>query len=544
MVSLESFASSLPTSVAPTLAAVQDYIEWQTHHHTAEFTPSDDDDVDLRTYLSYLRINGYDLVALEGRTAALKRFYEWAKAEKIITHNPFEDYNFDLSYVPTEQVCPPEQTLPTDPHKSEVERLRSLSEISEQLNGSVDIQSALDGTLERLLKVMGLQTAWVTMLSKTHIMAGPAGDSPPQGFKLAAARGLPPGLETNNRHFLRRLPACHCQNLLLGRRFTHAVNVVECSRLRDSAAAGDNQGLLYHASVPLISKGKPLGILNVATAEWQFLTQADLHFLSAVGDQLVIAMERAHFFDLAEARRIHLERELQIAHEAQAGLIPHQMPDIAGFGLAGAWHPAREVAGDFYDIFRLGPDQWGIVIGDVADKGTAALVYMATARSLILSALLRHGNPAAALTEVNRMILLQYPSDMFVTVFLAVLDPQEQTLRYANAGHNPPIVRRALGNSELLTRTGAAIGLFDELQICEETIKIGDGDAIVMYTDGVTEARNRSMELYGDDRLITAIAAAPRKAGELLAQLEADLDAFTRDTPQSDDIAFLVLTSD
>ncbi len=124
-----------------------------------------------------------------------------------------------------------------------------------------------------------------------------------------------------------------------------------------------------------------------------------------------------------------------------------------------------------------------------------------------------------------------------------MLDPQEQTLRYANAGHNPPIVRRALGNSELLTRTGAAIGSFDELQICEETIKIGDGDAIVMYTDGVTVARNRSRELYGDDRLITAIAAAPRKAGELLAQLEADLDAFTRETPQSDDIAFLVITS-
>lgn len=545
MISLESFASSLPSPDAPMLAALQDYIEWQTHHYAAEFTPGDNDDVDVRTYLSYLHINGINPVALEDKIAALKRFYEWAKAEKLVTHNPFEDYNFELSFLETEQVRPHAPTLPNDLHRSEVGRLRALSKISERLNSALDIQSALEGTLETLLKVMGLQTAWVSMLARTHIMPILAGDPPPHGFKLAAARGLPPGLEHDDRHFLRRPPACHCQHLLLEGRLTRAVNVVECSRLRDSAAAArDNQGLLYHASVPLISKGEPLGILNVANVEWQFLTQADLHFLSAVSDQLVVAMERAHFFELAEARRIHLERELQVAHEVQAGLIPHKMPDVPGFGLAGAWHPAGEVAGDFYDVFRLDQDRWGIVIGDVADKGTAAVLYMAMARSLILSALMRHGSPAAALTEVNRMMLLQYPTAMFVTVVLAVFDPKEQTLRYANAGHNPPIVRRALGISGLLNPTGAAIGLSADPQLREETIKIGNGDTIVTYTDGVTEARNRRMEQYGKDRLIAAVRAAPRNAGELLSHVEADLSAFTEGTPQSDDISFLALSRD
>ncbi len=545
MISWDKFVNSLLPSGAPMLAAVEEYIEWQTHHHAAEFAPSDDDDVDLRTYLSYLRINGINLVALEDKIAALKRFYEWAKAENIIAQNPFEDYKFDLSFPAAERVRPQEPTLPDNLRQSETERLRALSQISEKLNSAVDIQNALDGTLETLLKVMGLQTAWVSMLARTHIMPVLDGDPPPDGFKLTAAHGLPPGLERDDRHFLRRPPACHCQHLLLEGRFTRAVNVVECSRLRDSAAAaGDNQGLSYHASVPLISKGKPLGILNVANADWQFLTEADLHFLSAVSDQLVVAMERAHFFELAEARRIHLESELQVAHEVQAGLIPHKMPDIPGFVLAGAWHPAREVAGDFYDVFRLDADHWGIVIGDVADKGTAAVIYMAMARSLILSALLRHSSPAAALTEVNRMIILQYPSDMFVTVLLGVLDPKEQTLRYANAGHHPPIMRRASGTCGLLSLTGAAIGLFNESQLREETIKIGNGDAIIMYTDGVTEARNRRMEEYGKDRLVTAIAAAPPNASALLAHVEADFNAFTQGAPQSDDIAFLALTKD
>jgi len=536
------FAASLSPSEAPMLGAVEDYVEWQTHHHAAEFAPSDDDDVDLRTYLSYLRVNRVNLAALEDSVAALKRFYEWAKAGNIIARSPFEDYEFDLSSLTTEGGRPQESTLPNDVHKSEAERLRALSRISEQLNRAVDIQSALDGTLETLLEVMGLQAAWVSMVAGTHIMPFLDEDPPPHGFKLAAARGLPPGLERDDRHFLRKPPACHCQHLMLEGRFTRAVNVVKCSRLRDSAAAaGDNQGLLYHASVPLISKDKPLGILNVANAEWQFLTQADLHFLSAVSDQLVVAMERAHFFELAEARRVHLESELRIAHEVQAGLIPHQMPDIRGFDLAGAWHPAREVAGDFYDVFRLDEDQWGIVIGDVADKGTAAVLYMAMARSLILSALVRHGSPAAALTEVNRTILWQYPSEMFVTVVLAVLDPKGHTLRYANAGHNPPIVRRASGEHELLNPTGAAIGLLDDLQLREETIRIGNDDAILMYTDGVTEARNQRREMYGNDRLIAAVAAGPRNAAELLAHVEADLNAFTQGAPQSDDVTLLTL---
>ena len=545
MVSLERFAASLPASDASMLAAIQDYIEWQTHHQAAGFVPREDDDVDLRTYLSHLRINGIDPHALEERMVALNRFYQWLQAKKLIAQNPFDDYDFQLSSRTSKRVQPREQTLRSDRHTGEVERLRALAEIAEQLNSSVDIQSALDSTLKTLLRVMGLQTGWVSMLTKSHIMGTPVEDALPHGFRLAAACGLPPGLEREDRRFLRQPPACRCQHLLIEGRLTSAVNIVECSRLQESAsAAGDNQGLSYHASVPLISKGGPLGTLNVASAEWQFLTEPDLDFLAAVSGQLVVAMERAHFFEIAEARRLHLEKELEVAHNVQAGLIPRIMPDVPGFGLAGAWRPAREVAGDFYDIFPLDDDRWGIVIGDVADKGTAAVLYMAMARSLILSALLRHRNPAAALTEVNRMILLQYSSDIFVTVVLAVFDPKGQTLQYANAGHEPPIVRRASGTIESLKPTGPAVALFDELKLEEQTIRLGSGDAIVMYTDGVTEARNPRMQFYDKDRLIAAIAAAPQNAGELLAHVEADLNAFTEGAPQSDDVALLVLTKD
>jgi serine phosphatase RsbU (regulator of sigma subunit) len=542
---LESFDSSLLSSNVA-VSAVRDYSEWQMQHSAADFIPSADDDVDLRTYLLYLRTTGADRTALEGQVAALKQFYHWAQTKGVITHSPFDDYDFAHPFLTSVQIDARQQTMPDDLRERELERLRALSQITEQLNSSVDIQSALDSTLRTLLEVMKLQTGWVSMLTESHLSVFPAGESAPHGFALVAACGLPPGLEQDDRLFLRQPPACNCQRLLIKGRLTRAVNIVECTRLRDSMrAAGNNQGLLFHASVPLISQGKPLGLINVATTEWQFLTHEDLHFLSAVSTQLVVALERARFYEIAEARRVLLENELEVAREVQVGLMPREMPDIPGFGLAGAWRPAREVAGDFYDIFPLDEDRWGMVIGDVAGKGTAAALYMAMVHSLILSGALRQRSLATVLQEVNRTILRQFSSRTFVSVFLAVVDPKKHTLRYANAGHNPPLVRRASGVIEPLTRTGTVLGLLEDPQMSETTITLGAGDAVVLYTDGVTEAWHpQRNEEYGVDRLTAAIATAPQKAGELLAHVEADLNAFTEGTPQQDDVTLLVLTKD
>jgi sigma-B regulation protein RsbU (phosphoserine phosphatase) len=226
--------------------------------------------------------------------------------------------------------------------------------------------------------------------------------------------------------------------------------------------------------------------------------------------------------------------------------MPREMPAIPGFSLACAWHPARELGGDFYDIFPLDDGRWGMVIGDVADKGTAAALYMAMVHSLILSGALRQRSPAAVLREVNQSLIWQAFSLIYVTVFLAVLDPKKQTLQYANAGHNPPLVRRASGIMEKLANTGSVIGVLEDLQLDETTITLGSGDAIVFYTDGVTEAWNLGDldEDYGEDRLTSAISDGPRQAGELLTHVEADLNAFTEGAPRQDDVTFMVLTRD
>ncbi len=552
---LERFAQELaPESQA--LDDVRDYATWRTEQGIAEtspsegsapqaFAPSESDDVALRTYLLQLRTRGANRERLQQVRESLKRFYSWARAAGVVATNPFDEFNFERPFLPRDQIRRRQETAGVDPQARELARLHALNQVAAELNRAADVQTALDKTLETLLEVMNLQTAWAFVLTASGVQNLTAGNWPPHDFALASACGLPPGLEQDDRRFLRQPPDCHCQSFFREGHLNRAVNIVECTRLQEAAAGhGDIQGLLYHASVPLVSNGQLLGILNVATHEWQFLSAADLQFLTNVGVQVAVALERAQLYDLVQAQRDHLEHELSVAHQVQASLLPRELPDLPGFRLAADWRSAREVAGDFYDIFPLHEGHWGIVVGDVSDKGAPAALYMAMTRALIRASAPRYHTPASALVHVNETILAQSSYDMFLTVLYAVLDPATRTLTYANAGHNPPLVRRASGEIALLPRTGRFMGALENLHLAEASLTLAPGDALVIYTDGVTDALNPAGEDYGLERLMAALRNEHAAAPELLDHLRAGLAACTQGAPQPDDITLFVLTAE
>ncbi len=294
---LDPFATTLASGETDLLLAVRDYLAWQSTRRATEFTPSEDDDVDLRTYFLELRIAGAHREAVEKTTAALRRFYVWARDEGQIESSPFDEFNFDRPLLSRDQIRRRQDTLAADPHAREIARLRALNRLAEHLNRSVDLQTALDVTLTTLVEIMGLHTAWAFLWTEAGLTTHFAGVVPPHDFALGAACGLPPGLERDDCRHLRKPPDCHCQYLMREGLLPRAVNVVECTRLQASTReAGDNRGLLFHATVPLISQGQSLGIINVATDEWQFLSAADLQLLSAVGAQVAVALERAQLF--------------------------------------------------------------------------------------------------------------------------------------------------------------------------------------------------------------------------------------------------------
>ena len=543
---LNQFAETLTPDETEILTHVRQFIAWHIGPE-AEFLPTSNDDVALRTYLMEMKMNGVRTKRLREQMAALRRFYDWAtRAGYLSDYNPFEEFSIERPILTREQIRRRQEIFSGSPEEREIARLRALNGLAEQLNRSSDTESTLMAALETLLSAMSLQTAWAFLLPSANNSSVLVTASASDGFALAAACGLPPGLEKYERRFLKDPELCHCQAVMLRGQVRRAVNVVECTRLIDSAREnGDNQGLLFHASVPIIASGGLLGIINVATQEWQFLTAADLQLLSAVGAQVAVALERARLFDVMRAQRLRLELQLKLAREVQESLLPDELPAIPGFSLAADWRSALEMAGDFYDIFPLQEGGWGIVVADVSDKGAAAAMYMAMTRSLIRMSAANIASPAGALKHVNQQLLEHSSSDMFVTVFYAVLDPGSQELAYANAGHNPPVLRRSTGDLEQLMPTGMALGVMDFAAWSDARLRLASGDLLVIYTDGVTEAFDAEYEQYGLGRLMEAVRGAPlSNAASQLSHLTTDLSGFIKDMPPFDDITFFVANKD
>jgi len=250
---------------------------------------------------------------------------------------------------------------------------------------------------------------------------------------------------------------------------------------------------------------------------------------------------RAHeqLLDLRKAAQ-----ELAIAGRIQAGLLPAELPYLPGWQLAAVLNPARETSGDFYDFVPLPDNRWGIVIADVADKGAGAALYMALSRTLVRASLAQFGpEPDVALREANQRLLADYKAEMFVTLFLGILEPGRATLTYCNAGHLPPIHLAKDGTHTLLSRTGLPLGIMQEMSWEPKTLTLRGGDALILYTDGVTEARSAGGEMFGRDRLIRAAQMhLGRPAHEIQTALLTEMHEFMGKSAQVDDVALVILT--
>lgn len=247
--------------------------------------------------------------------------------------------------------------------------------------------------------------------------------------------------------------------------------------------------------------------------------------------------------DELRERSRRYERELALAGQIQSSFLPRSMPEVAGWDVGARLVPSRETSGDFYDLVPLPGGRWGIVIGDVADKGAGAALFMALSWSLIRTYLAEHPTaPARALEAVNRRLLRDTVGTEFVTTFLGVLDPGSGRLAYANAGHCPGLVLRTGGEVEWLPRTGMALGVVDDTAWEEEQVDLRPGDLLVLYTDGVTEAPGPGGELFRAPRLQSAVeACGPAGPVEILESVLVAVGAFTQDAHVQDDIALIVL---
>jgi serine phosphatase RsbU (regulator of sigma subunit) len=235
--------------------------------------------------------------------------------------------------------------------------------------------------------------------------------------------------------------------------------------------------------------------------------------------------------------------ELALAAEVQAGLLPASMPQLPGWRIAAALYPALETAGDFYDCIALADGRLLFVIADVAGKGLGAALYMATGRALIRS-LAASGivSPAALLEGVNTRLLEDTHAGLFITAYIGLLEPASGRLTYANAGHPPAIVctNASERGVRLLGPTGLVLGVEPGVTWREETLTLEQGEQLLLYTDGVTEAQDTHGAFFETERLLTTVRGA-RDAEATIAKINTTVTAFAGDASQFDDMTLLAV---
>ncbi|EHJ46090.1 protein serine/threonine phosphatase [Solidesulfovibrio carbinoliphilus subsp. oakridgensis] len=241
-----------------------------------------------------------------------------------------------------------------------------------------------------------------------------------------------------------------------------------------------------------------------------------------------------------------IEGELRVARDIQMGIVPRifpAFPDRPEVELFAVLDSAKEVGGDFYDYYALDADRIFLVIGDVSGKGVPASLVMAVTMTLFKAYARANRSPAEVAARVNAKLAEGNDTGLFVTAFCAVLDVRTGSLRYANAGHNPPVVLRASGESGFLPRQGGLVlGAMPEYAYRTGSLTLDPGDTLVLYTDGVTEAMDASDTLFGEARLLAACLPERRRAPKIVVEaVIAAVRAFAGTAPQSDDITLLAV---
>jgi len=243
-----------------------------------------------------------------------------------------------------------------------------------------------------------------------------------------------------------------------------------------------------------------------------------------------------------------LDEELRIARDIQKSLLPVEPPKLDRLSIADLCEPAREVGGDYYDFFVLGPRRLGVLVADVSGKGTSAALYMAELKGLMIALSHAERSPRRLLITVNRLLAGHLDNRSFITMTYAIVDLDAGTLTSARAGHTPMIVVSG-GESQVITTSGMVLGLrlpgacerFEEL-LEEDTRQLLPGDVVVLYTDGITEAMDRTGELFGDAALARVLSSQHTlDAPGIRERVLREVRAFVGDAEPHDDMTMVVL---
>jgi sigma-B regulation protein RsbU (phosphoserine phosphatase) len=438
------------------------------------------------------------------------------------------------------------------------ERLTLLYEISQTFNSSLDLDMVLNNVIDAIIDATNAEHGFVILINDNGDLEFRAARGVNQTTiddpQLQISRGVIEGVIREGGPVL-------TQDAQVDSRFSgmQSVSIL---------------GLMSIMCAPLRVRGDILGAVYVENRiQAGIFTNDDLDLLNSIASSAAIAIENARLYQVA-VEKGRMERELQVARNVQMSFIPTDICQPEGWEIGTFLSPAREVGGDFYDVFTLERSQRiGLVLGDVCDKGVGAAMFMALFRSLIRAYVEQHAcmdhmqkfhivvdereaqephyeslesitSDVAALYDAvlltnNYIATIHGHTNMFATVFFGILDVETGTLVYINGGHEPPVIVNNQGLKDRLMPTGPALGLFPDVDFEVKRTVLEKGDRFLVFTDGVGDALNEQGESFTEERLLGLIQAPALSLTDLMERIKTNLFAHIGKGKQYDDITLL-----
>ncbi|MFH1453640.1 MAG: SpoIIE family protein phosphatase [Armatimonadota bacterium] len=315
----------------------------------------------------------------------------------------------------------------------------------------------------------------------------------------------------------------------------HPMMLIDTDKPRTALSFPDSvrkDNLKTILSVPLKSKGRIIGLLNLYASDIYYYSQAEINLVSTLTNQAAMALENAMLY----------QDQYDIAQIIQSSLMPQKNVSFEGVDIGSKYIPSLQLSGDYYDLVPLSGNKFAVYISDVAGKGTEAAIYTVRGKYILRSFSSIEYEPGDVLFNLNQILYPETEEEKFISVFYAIVDLNEKTIKYSGAGHEPAILYKANGDKvETLNSAGLLIGVNNNETYGQETVSIEQGDILILYTDGITEARSKEGELFGFERLKNIISESKDLSSQKIAdKIYNEIQKFTLKN-LSDDFTLLVI---
>lgn len=423
-------------------------------------------------------------------------------------------------------------------HASE---LASINRVAEKVSFSLDLQDILNTACRELTKIFSIRMAGIALISEAR-----------SKLEVLAFHSIVPDPESHVGRILDLEGNPEIQDLVSAKKTVVTRNSQNDSIIRPLRELIGKSGSGSFMIVPLVTRGKILGLIGMTNkdAKYEF-TESSIELAETVASQIATALDNAQLHAQTERALDVAERDLEIGSEIQKGFFPQFIPEIKGWEIATFFKAARQVSGDFYDVFPIGKTGYfGIVVADVCDKGVGAALFMVLLRSLIRSNSDQFQKKSQVeemlhqiTLSVNNYIVNNHgQSNMFATLVLSILDPSSNKLHYVNGGHDAPLLLDAAGSlKNELVPTGPAFGFTTEIPFECGVVDFMPGDLLLSFTDGFTEARNARGAFYTDERMLKEAAKTWSSAYSAVKHFEVEVFSHMGDQEQLDDLTLVAL---